>query len=183
MSNPYFSKFNTIGYDIDGSGQKIIAISILQRIILREILLNNYLIFYTYTVKDGETPEIIADKLYGSSLYHWIVLLANNIVDPIYDWPMSQENLVITIRKKYDTPTQDGLVYAYQTVDHYEDKWGNPIDETTYKSLPAVNRKVVMIYDAEVAANEAKRTVRLLDKKFVAQVDAEADQIMKRALV
>lgn len=183
MSNPYFSKFNTIGYDIDGSGQKTIAVNILQRIKLRDILLKNYLIFYTYAVKDGETPEIIADKLYGSSSYHWIIILANNIVDPVYDWPMSQDDLVSTIRKKYDTPTQDGLVYAYQTVDHYEDSLGNTIDETTYKSLPASLRKVVMIYDAEVSANDAKRNIQLLDKKFVSQVDNEADQIMKRALV
>lgn len=179
MSNPYFSKFNTIGYDIDGSGQKIIAVNVLQRIKMRDILLNNYLIFYTYTVKDGETPEIIADKLYGSSSYHWIVLLANNIVDPMYDWPMSQEDLVASIRKKYDTSTQDGLVYSYQTIDHYEDSNGNTIDETTYKSLPASQRTVIMIYDALVAANDAKRSIRLLDAKFVSQVDNEADQIMK----
>ena len=183
MATPYFEKIPTIGYDIDGSGQKTIAVDILQRIKLRAILLNNYLIFYTYMVKDGETAEIIADKLYGSTQYHWIVILANNIVDPVYDWPMSQENLVITIKKKYDTPSLDGLVYAYQTVDHYEDKWGNPIDETTYRSLPAVERKIVMIYDAEVSANEAKRNIRLLDKKFVSQVNAEADQIMRSALV
>ena len=150
---------------------------------MRDVLLNNYLIFYTYTVKDGETSETIADKLYGSTQYNWIVLLANNIVDPMYDWPMSQENLINTIHKKYDTPTRDGLVYAYQTVDHYEDSYGNTIDEATFKSLPVSKRKVVMIYDAEVAANDAKRTIRLLDKNYVSQVDQEADQIMKRALV
>jgi hypothetical protein len=40
-----------------------------------------------------------------------------------------------------------------------------------------------MIYDAEVAANDAKRNIRLLDKKFVSQVDAQANQIMQRAEV
>ena len=182
MPNPFFSKFQLIGFDILGNGQKTIAVNILQRIKMRDILINDYLVFYTYSVKDGESPEIIADKLYGSSNYFWLVLLANDIVDPVYDWPMSQDNLVATIQKKYGTSTRDGLVYAYQTVDHYEDKWGNPIDENTYNHLPASQRKVVMLYDAEVAANDAKRNIRLLDKKFVSEVDNEADQIMKQAI-
>jgi hypothetical protein len=180
---PYFQKIPVIGYDIDGSGEKILAVDILQRIKIRDVLLNNYLIFYTYTVKDGETPEIIAEKLYGNVLYHWIVLLANNIVDPVYDWPMSQENLLNTIHSRYDQPQVDGLVYAYQTIDHYEDSHGNTIDEETYKSLPVSMRKIVMIYDQMIADNEAKRQIRLLDPKFVSQVDVEADSLMKRALV
>jgi hypothetical protein len=180
---PYFKKFPTIGYDIFGNGQKTIAVDILQRIKMRDLLLNNYLIFYTYTVKDGETPEMIADKLYNDSRYHWVVLLANNIVDPIYDWPMSQENLILTIHKKYDTPTRDGLIHAYQTIDHYEDLHGNVIDSYTFHTLPAAERNTVMVFDAEVAANEAKRSIRLLDKKYIAQLDNEADTIMQRALV
>ena len=183
MPTPYFQKIPVIGYDIDGSGEKILAVDILQRIKIRDVLLNNYLIFYTYTIKDGETPEMIAEKLYGNALYHWVVLLANNIVDPVYDWPMSQENLILTIHALYDTPTMDGLVYAYQTVDHYEDSHGNVIDKTTYESLPVSMRRVVMIYDQMVADNEAKRSIQLLDPKFVTQVDAEADTIQQQALV
>lgn len=183
MYQPYFQKFSTIGYDISGTGEKTIAINILKRFKMRDILLSNYLIFYTYTVKDGETPEMIADKLYGDAKYHWIVLLANNIIDPIYDWPMSQENLLLTIHKKYDTPTRDGLIYAYQTLDHYEDLHGNVIDSYTFHTLPAAERVSVMIYDAEIAANEAKRPIRLLDKRYVAQIDNEADTIMRLALV
>lgn len=183
MPNPWFSKMQLIGYDIDGSGEKTLAVDILQRIKFRNVLLNDYLIFYTYVVKDGETPEIIAEKLYGNAQYHWIVLLANNIIDPIYDWPMSQENLINTIHSLYDTPVMDGLIYAYQTVDHYEDSHGNTIDLTSYQKLPVSMRKVVMIYDQMVADNEAKRSIQLLDPKFVTQVDAEADTIQQQALL
>jgi len=183
VPTPYFAKIPLIGYDIEDSGEKIAVANILQRIKLRELVLNDRMIYYTYTVKDGETPEIIADKLYGSSFFHWVVLLANNIVDPTYDWPLSHEDLMLTIQKKYGTPEQDGLVYAYQTVHHYEDMSGNWIDEETYRSLPYVERREVMIYDYEVAQNDAKRQIQLLDKNFVAALDVEADKIQKRALV
>jgi Base plate wedge protein 53 len=166
---PYFAKFPTIGYDINGSGEKQIAVDILERIKIRDILKQNYLIFYRYDVKDGETPEMISSKLYGDPGFHWIILLANDIVDPYYDWPMSYDNLIATIRKKYSTPLQDGLIYAYETIYNYTDKFGNVIDYTTYASLPASERTATTVY--------------LLDKSFVNQVDVEADNILKQVLV
>ena len=150
---------------------------------MRDVLKHKSLVFYQYDIRDGETPEIIASKLYGDSGYHWIILLANDIVNPYYDWPMSYENLINTIRKKYTTPQLDGLIYAYQTTHHYADKHGNVIDETSYAALPANERSKVSVYDWEVSQNESKRRISLLDKNYVDQVDKEADAIMKRALV
>jgi len=183
VANPYFSKIPVIGYDIDGSGEKRIAVNILQRIKMRDVLKNSYLIWYLYDVKDGETPEIIASKLYGDSRFHWIILLANDIVDPVYDWVMSYENLIATIRKRYTTPEREGLEFAYQTVHHYEDAKGAVIDETSFRRLPDVERRKVSVYDFEMARNEAKRSIRLLDANYVDQVDAEADTLMQRRLV
>jgi hypothetical protein len=180
---PYFEKFPTIGYDINGSGEKQIAIDILERIKIRDVLKQNWLIFYKYAVKDGETPEMLASKLYGDPRYHWIILLANNIVDPYYDWPMSNDNLIATIRKKYGTPQMDGLIYAYQNIYHYIDSYGNVIDLETYTSLPANQRTAVTVYDWEVSQNEAKREITLLDPSYVEQIDTEADKILAQILV
>ena len=134
-------------------------------------------------MKDGETPEIIASKLYGWSGYHWIILLVNNIIDPYFDWPLSGDDLVATIRKRYTTPDRDGLEYAYSTIHHYQDILGNVIDLTTFLSLPVAERSVVYIYDWEVAQNETKRHIQLLDKSFVDQIDSELDALMKRATI
>ena len=175
MAILFFEKIPLIGYDMDGSGQKRLAINILQRIKMVNLLQNDYLIFYEYDVKDGETPEIIADKLYGDSRFHWVVLLTNNIVDPRYDWPMSYENLMATIEKKYASTLSPGIEYATQTVHHYEDALGNIIDLTSFNKLPASERKKVMIYDWEMKLNESKRRIRLLDASFVDQIDKEAD--------
>jgi hypothetical protein len=183
MAKQYFAKIPTIGYDIDGSGEKRIVIDIMQRAAIRNVLKNQSLIFYTYEVKDGETPEIIAHKLYGATSYHWIILFANDILDKNYDWPMSDEDLKATIDKKYSTPAQPGLDYAYSTVHHYEDLFGNEIDEFTFKSLADTERNKVTVYDWEMKQNDAKRTVRLLDTKYKDQIDAELDKIMKRRTV
>jgi len=182
MAKQYFEKFPLTGVDVDGSGERRIAINILQRSKIREVFTNHYLIFYEYPIKDGERPEHIAHKLYGSSNYQWLVLFANDIVDPYHDWPLSYDDMILTMRKKYTTSSRDGLEFAYVTLHHYEDVHGNVIDETTFLSLPVAERAAINIYEWEMAQNEAKRTIRLLDKKFVDQIDAELDAIMKRPL-
>jgi hypothetical protein len=55
--------------------------------ILREVL-NNVGSYYYYTIKDGETPEVLAEAVYKDPEAHWVILYANNIYDPQYDWPL-----------------------------------------------------------------------------------------------
>lgn len=183
MAKQYFAKLPTIGYDIDGTGEKRLVVDIMQRAAIRSVLRNQSLIFYTYPVKDGETPEMLAHKLYGSSALHFLILFANDIFDKNYDWPMSGENLKATIRKKYTTPEQDGLDFAYTTVHHYEDTHGNEIDVFTYQTLSDLERRKITVYEWEMSQNESKRLVRLLDAKFVDQINSELDKIMKRQTV
>lgn len=84
---------------------------------LREVMENSAL-FYEYQVKDGETPEIIADKLYGSVERFWIVLLFNNLSNPYYDFPLVQEQLNALIEQKYGT----SLAVAQATIHHHEER-------------------------------------------------------------
>ncbi len=184
MSLQYFQKFQTVGVDLYNNGEKMLMIDILQRVKIRDILKDQRLVFYTYQVKDGETPEVIASKLYGDSSLHWIVLLSNDVVDAQYlDWPLSYDDLNKTIQKKYGTSKQDGLIYAYSTIDHYEDKYGSIIDEYTYLHLPASERMSVSVYDQEYNKNEQKRIIKLLDKKYAQQIDNELTEILKDATV
>lgn len=69
---------------------------------IKEVLLNSD-IYYFYDVKDGERPEDIASKLYKDPEKHWIVLLANGVIDPQYDWVMGQQQFDEYIKKKYSS--------------------------------------------------------------------------------
>lgn len=64
--------------------------------------------FYQYAIQEGESPEMIAHKLYGNVEDHWIILLFNNIVDPYFDWPMRQNVLNKYIEQKYLPNVTDG---------------------------------------------------------------------------
>ena len=113
----FFTKFPRISYDIAGKRftnyQSVTNIFFRTRI-LREVL-GNVSAYYEYLVKDDDTPEILADKVYGSPEAHWIILLANNIVDPQYDWPLKYNDFNNYIIKKYGS-----ISYAKTTYHHYE---------------------------------------------------------------
>jgi len=104
----YFKEFPTIFYtfpgksvqDLESRFQRVVT-DITQNVRARKDIFNDILIYDEYDIKDNETPEVIADKYYGSSLYHWIIMLANQRYDYLRDYPMSELELKKYIEEKY----------------------------------------------------------------------------------
>jgi len=87
----YFSKFPLTRYPFlqDSAVKHKVAVNIMKRIGIAPELKDATQVFTEYELQDGETPEIIADKLYGTPELHWLVLIFNDVIHPYYDWPMS----------------------------------------------------------------------------------------------
>lgn len=96
MSN-LFNKLPIIDYN----GYKVRDLSRRSRVLPSSIT-NPYL-FLPYTITDEDRPEDIAYYYYGSTDYTWLVLLANNMIDPYHDWPLKDEDFHKYIIKKYET--------------------------------------------------------------------------------
>ena len=79
----YFQNFPLIPYDSVGNGQYKLVTNLLKRVALRAKVKTNTALFGTYDVQEGQTPEMIADKLYGDPNLHWIVMYVNNITDRV----------------------------------------------------------------------------------------------------
>lgn len=82
MSYKYFQDFPVIRYE----GRKVRDIS--RRASFMRAVSNNPYLYYSYTVTDGQRAEDVALEYYGSVDYVWLVYMANNIIDPYYEWPM-----------------------------------------------------------------------------------------------
>jgi hypothetical protein len=54
-----------------------------------------------YVIKDGDTPRSLANLLYGAEYYDWVICTLNNIVNPYYDWPLSEESFYEMMEEKY----------------------------------------------------------------------------------
>lgn len=123
----YFESFPQTPFTLDSNspiGNRQLVTNILARsTFLREIA-NNTSIAYEYNVKESDTAEIIAHKVYGDAYRGWIILLFNNIINPFYDWPLKNDALDNYVFKKYN----QNVDQARSTIHHYE-------KETTKKSI------------------------------------------------
>jgi hypothetical protein len=106
----YFSTLPKIlTTDYNGSG--LTVTNIIARAELRESLLKNPLLFYSYDIQEGDTPEIIAEKYYGDPYRYWIVLFSSQLLDPQWDWPMNSR-----VFDKYIVNKYSGEEYANSNV-------------------------------------------------------------------
>ena len=120
----YFNYFNQVFYDISGDNKTYDTITNLTtKFSFSSSIKDNSVLFYQYSVIDGETPEVLAHKLYGSSERHWILLTVNNITDPRLEWPIEQRSLMDLIDKNYAQYAgvgQSGLEWAQSNIhSHY----------------------------------------------------------------
>ena len=107
----YFENFPVIPYDSLGDYTTKDVTNILRRVALRTNVRTNVLLYDTYDVREGETPESIADKLYDDSELHWVIMIVNNITDRYHGWPMNGAQFLQYLNDKYSNV--DG-------VHHYE---------------------------------------------------------------
>jgi hypothetical protein len=122
----YFSKFPKIYFTVN-DGQSVDRITnIMAKFSLNDSIKDNTAVYYEYDVTESDTPEIVANKMYGSPERHWVVLMMNNIVDPQYDWPMTTITLNNFIDAKYSNTqyansntSGAGLSYAESNVHSY----------------------------------------------------------------
>jgi len=108
----------------DQNGYPILMTNLLARAALVQELINNPMQFYEYAIQEGDTPEIVADKYYGDPFKYWIVLFSNQILDPIWEWPMPYESFLKYLDSKYATEAaavgQTPFEYTNTTVYQYK---------------------------------------------------------------
>jgi len=142
MAN-FLDKFPLVRYTVDKKllNEYDTVRNILFRIgILKDIMEVNVNAYYYYAIKDSDTPETLAEKIYGNAEAHWIILYANNIYDPYFDWPMNEKVFEKYIIKKYGS-----LEWAKINYHHYEKviTRENPFDQVTMTTRFEVNDKIL----------------------------------------
>lgn len=166
----YFSNYPFIRYQ----DKKVRDIT--RRSKVRNSILNDPYIFLPFTIREGEKPETIAQLYYGTVDDTWLVLLANNITDPYYQWPMDEEDFNTYFINRYaelsestgfdvirwgqDETRTDNIVYRYIEAE-YTGKIIRVSAETE-----AVGSIAVRVYDYESRQNENKREILLIDKNY-----------------
>ena len=179
----YFDSFPIIPYgSTDGTVKNVT--NLLRRVAIRTKVKSNAALFDTYDVKNGETPEIIADKLYEDPELHWVVLLINNVTDRYHDWPMSEQQFSTYVNEKYSNP--DGIHHyeisqesgdTTQKIEVYDPDLISS-DTDAYTSATAITNR-----EYEESEQDKKRKIRLLDPEFIDQFVDEFKNLMKESII
>ena len=157
----YFNNFSTLMYDPKGDGSAKLTTNILKRVRIRANMKKEIIMLDKYDIKENETPEIIADRHHGSSYYHWVVMLLNDISDINHDWVKSTRQLQKYLLTKY---TETQLIEAH----HYEVAQSSG-DVTIKIQVPQGTTGAIAVtnYEYEVALNEEKRSIDLLRNDYL----------------
>jgi len=182
----YFNYFPTTYYSNSNESTALDTVTnVIARFAFENAVKDNASLFYPYDVQDGETPEMIANKYYGSSEKHWIVLLFNDIIDPQYDWPLDQRTLIKYINDKYSnqgathSPYQTGIQWAqdagnikayYKTVTRLSSKPTKnqivekiEVDATTHTNLPVTSSTYTLQDGSRITETISKATQTYYD--------------------
>ncbi len=172
----YFTNFPLIPYDSVGDGNFEVVTNLLKRVAVRSKVKTNVMLYDTYDVKEGESPEIIAHKLYGDVELHWVVCMANDIVNRYHDWPLNRNQFLAYIKDKYDNPNDTHHYEISQTSGDTTLKIDVGISNEDYPTATAVTNM-----EYEEADQDKKRQIRLLDPSFIPRVVEEFQELMKES--
>jgi len=191
MSN-YFSYFPTVFQDFTNNNNLIEVTNILRRFKVKDSLQNRVDIYYDYDIQVGDRPDTIAEKYYGDSSYAWVILHYNDIVDPIFDWPLFNYDFEEYIRGKYGSiASAQATVHEYRRILTQQQTQVDGtviperyvvVDESTYNTLDEINKQSISKWDYEVELNDKKTKIRLLDKKYLNKIAGEIEDILRNGV-
>tara|TARA_A100001391_G_scaffold189630_2_gene161232 strand:+ start:1369 stop:1947 length:579 start_codon:yes stop_codon:yes gene_type:complete len=183
----YFRPFPKINYDIKKNNSPLLLTDITKRYKIRDILQQKAAIYYNYTVRDGDRPDLIAFKYYGDETLDWLIFLCNNMMDPYYDWPLDYRKFTAYMKSLYGSvDVAKSTVFEYRKILNEQStlidgtvvpKRTVVIDLNTYNSLSTSVREEIDAYQYYEELNDAKREIKLLDERFVPDIITEVEAI------
>jgi len=150
----YFSKFPQ-HLITTTEGTQVVMVDLFRRVRVGKTFGDVAVGLVPYTVLDGETPEMVSNKFYGTPFNHWIILMINNIVNVLTEWPLKMSALNNKILAEYEFP--------YGVHHYYNNVYGYIVDRDDN------NPDIVGVtnFEHEVAVNDAKRQIRFLDPDYI----------------
>lgn len=184
----------------DQNGNPIILTNLMVRAKLLDEFENNPILFYQYAVQDSDTPEIIADKYYNDSYRYWIILYCNRMLDPLWDWPLTQNLFLDYIDSKYAEPAQTAgqtpfvytntTVYVYQKITKTTDSFSSKenvaytnLNQSAYNSLVPSVQTYTIPGSPSCTVEISKRILTIFDYEYQKNEDKRNIKILNEFYV
>jgi hypothetical protein len=181
----YFRELPNLEYqsflsDSKSSDQYLLIKNLFRRVKLRDDLQNVFTIFDRYEIPDGSRPELVANELYGSEEYDWVVLVCAGITRIRDQWPLSDRDLYEYALGIYGDDLNANHHYETTEVKDSEDRLIMPAGKVVDSNftIPKPGEPKVTInpvtgisnYEYEVRKNNDKRGIYVLKPNYLQQV-------------
>lgn len=186
----YFKYFPVVTYNNKS------VVNITRRTKIIQQLYSSPLSFLSYSIKNDERPEDIALYYYNDIGKVWLVFLANNIIDPVSQWPLNDFDFNMMIITKYKKlalshgyTTDSAIINWTKNTAHasnilyYENADGIQITKDTYDAsaslgLITADWAPIRIYDYESDLNDKKREIFLFSDTYANQAESELKELL-----
>ena len=129
----YFSYFPSLLY------ANTAAVNIIAKVQFDAAVLKRAVSFYPYTITGDQRADSIAEQYYGDPSYDWLIYLSNNIMDPLNEWPNSENQFNDFLILKYGSIANTQQQTAYYQVSYSFDE--RVIGTNTYTALATGQKK------------------------------------------
>jgi len=179
--------------DKSRSDERILVKNIFRRAKLRTDVDRAITAYDFYVIKEGERPDILANKFYDDPELDWVILIVNNITSIRDEWPLSNNDLNTHMIDKYGSESALAEVHHYETReirDQYNRtvlEAGLEVDQNfvfSYTPIGGVTQDIsaagpVSNYEYERTVNDAKRIIRILKEEYVSALVSDMRSMMK----
>ena len=164
----FFKRFDQIDYKLDGVSKA--TMNIVTAAILKRLNVDRNYIFQKYVVKEGETIDMLAHRLYKDPTLGWTILLVNGMVDPFNEWTMDLQTLEDYTVAKYgttDTIVEFRYIDSGWILDDIEER---DVRELIENSQPIpINVFPLTALELETERNNERRQITLVSPRYIRQ--------------
>ena len=189
MAN-YFKSIPNVNYDINGNAPNTFqkTTNIMKRPKFKPAVVAEITDYYPYREKDGYRPDMVSNEVYGTPAYAYLILMFNDIYDPVFDWPLGLRQFDNYIVNKYGSIDSaiSTVKYYYQIIRAEVAKTGTSeripavkfiVDQTAYNALSEDDRTTISEYDWEFELNDEKTELKMINSAIIADVDYEVKRM------
>jgi hypothetical protein len=180
----YFRELPNLEYQSFLSNRKtsndyLLVKNLFRRVKLRDDLKDIFTIFDQYQIPDGSRPELVAEELYGSVQYDWVVLISAEITNVRDQWPLSDSEIYDYVEGIYGEDLNS--IHHYETIEvkDSQDRLILPAGKVVDSDFTIPNpdyssdtiNPVIGIsnYEYEIRKNNDKRNIFLLKPRYLQQ--------------
>jgi hypothetical protein len=121
----FFSQFPKIKYDINADGVKTDLTDMFRHVDVVDDLLDDVINYTWYEIIEGERPDIVSTRLYGTPDYYWTFFVINETLKQgLNTWPKSYRQFELMLEQDYgDYSTLVFIPRQYPVARKYENSF------------------------------------------------------------